>query len=448
LKKIAIVGGGIAGLTAAYELSKLGFPVAVVEQDEILGGQASAFPFGGSYVEKFYHHIFASDIHIRALIDELGLGDKLLWLDSRTGVFHQKRIYPFVSPLDLLRFEPLSLADRIRLGMLYVRLQRFKDWRSLESVTAREWVVRNSSQRVYDVLWGPLLRGKFADAADEVSMTWLWGKVHLRGSSRSRDMSREKLGYINGSFQTLIDALARAIRSRGGDIWTGVKAKRVILDGNKVQGLELEDTRGPVGLLSQAPRTLSCDTVIATTPSFAFLKLIPEMPEDYAAKLRQMRYQTAVCVILEINRPLSHIYWLNISDESIPFVGVIEHTNFVAPQEYGGAHLVYVTNYLPPSDPMLSLSADDLVRAYLPHLRKINPSFSEDWVKGYRVYRDDGGQPVVVRGYSQIIPPHETPIQGLYLANTTQIYPEDRGTNYSVRLGQNISQIVVQGLKS
>lgn len=444
MKKIGIIGGGITGLTAAYELSKRGLPVAVVEQDENLGGQAGAFRLGEAYLEKFYHHIFASDVHIRELIDELGLRSKLRWLDARTGVFHREKIYPFVSPLDLLRFEPLSLADRVRLGLLYVRLQRFKDWQSLEPVTARDWVIRNSSQRIYDVLWGPLLRGKFAEAADEVSMTWLWGKVHLRGSSRSRDMSREKLGYIDGSFQMLIDALARAIRSQGGEIWTGVKAKRVIVEGDRVQGLELEETRGPGPLPSIAPRTLSCDTVIATVPSPTFLKLIPEIAEDYTQKLRRVRYQTAVCVILELARPLSQIYWLNISDESIPFVGVIEHTNFVSPQDYGGARLVYITNYLAPSDPLLGLSADELVRMYLPHLRKINGSFQEDWVNGYRVYRDDGAQPVVVRGYSQIIPQHETPVAGLYLANTTQIYPEDRGTNYSVRLGKNISQLVGQ----
>ncbi len=442
MPKVGIIGGGIAGLTAAYELAKNGFQVVVVEQDERLGGQAGTFQLGDALLEKFYHHIFSSDVHIRALIDELGLSSKLRWLESRTGVFHGGKIHPFVSPLDLLRFEPLSLVDRTRLGLMYLRLQKFKDWQKLEQITAKEWVIRHGSQQIYDVLWGPLLRGKFAEAADEVSMTWLWGKIHLRGSSRSTDMTKEILGYLDGSFQVIIDALAREIRDKGGEIWTGAKARRVLVDGGRVRGIELDTTRGQAGQMTKILDTIPCDSVIATIPSHRFLKVVPELPEDYAEKLRQVRYQVAVCVILELFRSLSNIYWLNISDESCPFVGVIEHTNLVSPREYGDDRIVYVTNYVSPSDPLLGLSADELVRTYLPHLRKINASFDESWIKGYRVYRDESGQPIVGTGYSAGIPSYETPISGLYLANTTQIYPEDRGTNYSVRLGQTISQIV------
>ncbi|MDA8188522.1 MAG: NAD(P)/FAD-dependent oxidoreductase [Dehalococcoidales bacterium] len=439
MTKVGVIGGGITGLTAAYELAKRGHKVVVVEQDPKLGGQAGTFSIDGALLEKYYHHLFKSDEHIIGLINELGIGNKLLWLDARTGVFHGGGIYPFVSPIDLIRFDPLSLVDRVRLGLQYLYLQRFKDWKKLESVTAKDWVIRNSSRRIYDVLWGPLLRGKFAESAEEVSMTWLWGKVHLRGSSRSKDFSKEQLGYLDGSFQVVIDALADSIRAHGGEILTSARAKQVLVEQGKVRGFEVEaDGQSEAGL----PPLVLCDRVIATIPSHAFLRIAPELPGDYADKLRRVRYQSAVCVILELDRSLSKIYWLNISDDSIPFVGAIEHTNLVPPDNYAGKRIVYLANYLSPSHPLFGLSDGELLRAYIPHLRKINPSFDESWITGYRVYRDVGGQPVVTTNYSAQLPSYETPIPGLYLANTTQIYPEDRGTNYSVRLGRTIGGIV------
>ena len=439
---IAIIGGGIAGLTAAYELVKRGQQVTVVEQDVQLGGQAGTFQTDGDLLERFYHHLFKSDSHIIELIREVGLESKLVWIESRTGYFHGGRIYPFVSPIDLLRFEPLGLLDRIRLGLIYLRLRKYRDWKSLESVTAKEWIARHGSQAIYDVLWGPLLRGKFAESAEEVSMTWLWGKVFLRGASRSKAMTKEQLGYIDGSFQVLIDALADRILRGGGEILAPARVDRIIIEDGRARGLKV---RSPAGTTSGSTSfsDIPCDTVIATVSSPALLGMAPELTGDYADKLRKARYQTAVCAVLQMNQPLSHTYWLNIGDRSIPFVGVIEHTNFVPAQRYGGTHIAYLTNYVSPSHPLFSKTDGELMEDYLPHLQKINPRFDKSWVRRFHVFRDTSGQPIVTTNYSSLVPDHRTPVDGLYLANTTQIYPEDRGTNYSVRLGRKIADIVM-----
>jgi protoporphyrinogen oxidase len=182
--------------------------------------------------------------------------------------------------------------------------------------------------------------------------------------------------------------------------------------------------------------------VVATIPSFAFLPIAPDLPEGYAAKLRQVRYQAAACLALEMDRSLSPIYWLNIADRNVPFVGAIEHTNFIPPETYGDARVLYLTNYLAPSDRLYSLSTDDLLAEYTPHLRQINPAFRQDWVRRAWLFRDNAGQPIFTTNFSQQVPDHRTPVTGLYLANTTQIYPEDRGMNYSVRLGQRVARLV------
>lgn len=429
---VGIVGGGIAGLSAAYELTRKGDDVILVERQPQLGGQAATFPLEGTHLERYYHHIFTSDHYMQALIEELGLGSHLEWIESRVGTFYQGQIYDFVTPMDLLRFKPLPFVDRIRLGLATLYLQRFDDWRKLEHITAHEWIHKYAGKNAYDVVWGPLLRGKFGARADEVSMTWLWGKIRLRVGSR-RGVGREKLGYMQGSFQRLLDSLEHSIRSRGGQILTGVEVKRIATENGRVSAMELKDGR-----------TLPCHQVVATVPSPLFIEMAPDLGEEYARLLRGVSYQAVICLVLKLNRPLSHIYWLNISDPRIPFVGAIEHTNYVSSQNYGGYNILYLTNYLESDDSLFSLSKDELLRRYLPGLQRLYGDFSLDWVEDSWSFRDEAGQPVITRGYSQRIPEFRTPVEGLYLANTTQIYPQDRGMNYSVWLGQQVSKLALQ----
>jgi protoporphyrinogen oxidase len=438
--RIGIIGGGIAGLTAAYELAKKGHGVAVFEKRAELGGQASTFPIEGTRLEKFYHHLFTSDRHILGLINELGLSPRMRWIDSQVGLFHGGKVYDFVTPLDLLRFTPLSLPNRVWAGLVSVYLQRQTDWQKYESITAKEWLGKYAGKSVYSAIWEPLLRSKFGDSYDEVSMTWFWGKMRLRFGSRPKGMQKEQLGYMEGSFQILIDELEKRIKEMGGQIHTNAPVERIIVEEGKVAGLTFHVSRFTPR--NPKPKARNFDLIIATVPSFAFTEMVPELPSDYIGKLRHARYQSALCLVLKMRRRLSHIYWMNISDPTIPFVAAIEHTNYMPPEVYGGKHVLYLSNYLPLDSPLFSLSEDELLREYLPHVQRINPEFDLDWVEESWLFHDDAGQPIVTRNYSQQIPDHQTPIEGLYLANTTQIYPEDRGMNYSVHLGQEIANIV------
>ena len=429
--KVGVLGGGLAGLTAAYELAKKGHEVLVFERAPYLGGQASTFEVEGTRLERYYHHIFTGDADMAKLIEELGLADRMQWLESKVGFFHRGQIYDFVTPVDLLRFKPLGLLQRIRAGLVTVYLQRFGDWRELENITAQEWIRKYAGQQAEEVIFAPLLRAKFGEYSDQVTMAWLWSKFKDRVGSRSKGMTRELLGYMEGSFQPVIDALANGIAAHGGKILTGTPAERLTIEDQKVKSVTAGDV-WPV------------DRVVATVPSFVFLEIAPDVPDEYAAQLRGVSYQTAMCLVLKMKRSLSRIYWLNISDPSFPFVGAIEHTNLIPSEKYNGKHILYLSNYVSRSDPLYSASSEELFLRYLPSLRKINPEFEEDWVEEMWLYREDAAQPIITRGYSRRIPSYETPVEGLYLANTTQIYPQDRGMNYSVRLGRVVSELAAR----
>jgi protoporphyrinogen oxidase len=430
MMKIGIVGGGVAGLTAAYELGKKGHQVSVFEAGESVGGQARTFPIEGANLEIFYHHLFTNDREIIELIKELGLESQLDWIESKVGFFHGGRIYNFTTPKDLLTFKGLPPLDRLRLAAATLKLMRFDDWQSLENTTAKDWMLRNVGQTAFDTVWGAQLRGKFGDLYDQVSMVWFWGKIHLRVASRQGAGAKESLGYMRGSFQVFLDRLVEKIEQTGGQIQTSAPVKRIVVENGRATAIEASDQR------------YDFDRIIATVPSPAFLNLVPELPESYSGLLKQVEYQSSICLIMKIKRSLSHIYWLNISDPKSPFVGVIQQTNFISPSVYGGKHVVYVANYLSSTNPLYSMTPEELLQAYLPQLRKINPDFDPSWVEQLWVFREEAAQPVITTGYSKRIAPHATPIEGLYLANTTQIYPEDRGMNYSVRLGQTIAEIV------
>lgn len=433
-RRIGIIGGGFAGLTAALRLAQAGHQVTLWEKGRF-GGQAATFPVANTRLEVFYHHLFQSDTSIAALAEELGVGSELMWLPSNVGYFADGRIYPLNGALDLLKLGCIPFHDRVRVGLVTAYLQRKKDWKPYESVTAHAWLQRALGKRAYDKTFGAQLRAKFGSYQDRVAMVWFWGKIWLRTTSRRSPLEQEKLGYFRGSFQTIVDALVEGCRKAGVDLRTAGITSLQQGDG----GAWTVTTEG-----GSEPETF--DALVATVPSNIFQKMVPDLPETYQKKLGALEYEAAVVAVLELDRKLSDVYWLNVADRDLPFTGIIEHTNFIDPATYDGKRFVYLSKYMEPDHPYFTMDADAIIAEYLPHLKKVNPDFDPSWVKQSWVFRERAAQPIIPLHYSTMIPEHRTPLRNLYLANTTQIYPEDRGTNYSVRLGNDIAKLVLTDL--
>ena len=435
--RIAVVGAGAAGLSAAYDFVSAGHDVVVYEAESFVGGQASAIEVGGGRLERAYHHLFTGDTAILDLMGEMGLGDRMEWLPSKVGLFAQGRVYDFATPVDLLRFPLVSVWDRLKLGLVSMRLQRQKDWRSLESFTADGWIRERVGKRAHDVIWGPLLRAKFGAQHGEVGMPWFWSKMQTRFASRSI-FGKEMLGYPLGSFQEVFDVLHERVEDAGGRVLLETRVEAFPVENGRAVGVA---GRGRDGTEFQE----RFDAILATVPSYAFAKMAP-FPSDYGEKLEAVRYLTAVILILESTRQLTPIYWMNIADSEVPFLGIIEHTNLISRERYGGNHVLYLTNYVDPEDAVCTMPADELLDLYAPHLAKFNPAFDRSWVKRVHHVNMAAAQPVIGTHYSERIPAHRTPLDRLYLANTTQVYPEDRGTNYSVRMGRDVARMMMKDL--
>ena len=426
--RAAVVGGGFGGLAAAYELGRQGIRATVLEADAEVGGLAGSFPAGGGTLEKFYHHWFSGDAFVVELVEELGRKDRVLDRATRTGAYYAHDFYRLSTPVDLLRFTPLPFLDRIRLGLLALRARRVRDWRSLEERTAADWLREMGGERVYRVVWEPLLRGKFGDLAEEVAAVWMWNKLKLRGGSRGK-RGEERLAFYRGGFAALAEEVVEAIRNQGGEVRTGAPVTGLLVEDGRAAGCVTPD--GPV----------AAEAVIATPALPIVADLVePHVPPEYAEGLRRIRYLASLCVVLELDRSLSDIYWLNVNDPGFPFVGVIEHTNFEPSSSYGGRHIVYLSKYLPETDALYRMADSEVVSYSLEHLRRMFPDLKDETILATHVWRARYAQPVVERGYRRRIPDERTPIGNLFLSTMAQIYPEDRGTNYAIGRGRETAR--------
>ncbi|HEX4265690.1 MAG TPA: NAD(P)/FAD-dependent oxidoreductase [Verrucomicrobiae bacterium] len=428
-KNVLVVGGGFTGLTAAYRLARSkDFSVTLVEGSDHLGGLAAGFPLLGTSLEKTYHHLFLTDQSIRDLATELGLQDKLVWRDSSVGIYRDGRIYPFMSPLDLLRFKPCGFASRVRLGLVALYLKHTTNWRKFAARRASEWMSKACGRDGMEAVWLPLLKGKFDRYYDSVSMAWLWGRIHIRANSRTRG-DKEKLGYFRGGFEVVVRALEAELRKR--DVSIQTKAT-----------VEIISPQQRTAVVNG--KTIAFDFCVFTGPSYTLAKLLPAggPHEDYSKRLRAIDYLGAICMIFTSDQCLGDIYWTNVNEPGAPFLVFINHTRLVGTDDYQGRHVYYIGAYLPVDGRIFSLSDEELTKLWGDYLKKMFPEFNPARVEERHIFRFKAAQHVVDTDYEQKVPAFRTPLPGLFLANFSQLFPEDRGTNFSVRDGNKVAEMV------
>lgn len=419
--RIGILGAGALGLTAGYRFASVGHHVSIYERLEVVGGLAAGFRIGDTWLERFYHHLFRSDRDIVALIDQLGLGTRLEWLKPITAVLWEGRQHQLDDPLSVLRFPPLSLPERLRLAFVLAVLKLTPSAAPFESSTASVWLRRAMGDRVTDILWEPLLRAKFGEYHASVSMAWFWARIYCR---------TPRLGYLRGGFQLIYEELAERVRNNGGVINLGRDVRTVRVEGDGV------------AIVSNGVSE-HFDKVLITAPTRAFARLAPELPPEWLRRYDWGDWLGAHCVILGLDRPLASSYWLNVNDPGYPFLALVDHANLVPAADYGGLHPVYLGNYLPMSSSRFAQSDESIIAEYSDAIRRINPAFDPSWIRQTWVFKAPYAQPVVTSEYRRHIPPHRTPLRNVFLANMFQVYPQDRGQNYSVRMANRVAAMML-----
>ncbi len=409
-----ILGGGALGLVAALRLAERGEQVTIYEREPVAGGLAAGFQIDDAWLEKFYHHIFRTDHAVVRLIAELGLTDRLRWPRPRTVTLWDGQIHQLDSPLTVLQFTPLTMPQRLQMAAALAFL-KVSPVAPLEGKLASAWLRRWMGQEPYRIVWEPLLRGKFGATRDEIALSWFWARIHDRTT---------ELGYLRGGFQAVYNRLVARIEALGGTVHLGVTVQNV----RRVEGggLVVTTDRGEQQF----------DRVISTLPPRLFCRLVPELPSSYREQYDWGRAYGAHCLILALDRSLTDAYWMNVNDPGFPFLALVEHTNYMPNGDYGGRHLIYLGNYRPMDDPLFTQSKEEILTEFLPHLSKINPAFSPAWVTESWSFAAPFAQPIVTTDYKEHIPPFETPVAGLYEASMFQVYPHDRGQNYSILLAE------------
>ena len=413
----AILGGGAVGLTLAMRLALRGDHVTIIEREAQPGGLAAGFRIGDTTLEKFYHHIFKTDTALIALLKQIDLEKDLIWGSPNTSSLVGGKTHRLDGVMPVLQFSPLPIWDRLRMGAALGVLKYWPNYHSFERSTADAWMRRWMGRNAYETAWKPLLTGKFGSYATQISLAWFWSRIHCR---------TPQLGYLRGGFQRLYDRMADInaelhTKMQFETSVTGIKPQR----GGKIT---VETTAGD----------FVADRVISTLPTRITLKLMPTLPTF------DRKYDTgdaigAHCLILALDRSLTDVYWLNINDPGYTFLALVEHTNFIPPVEYEGRHLIYLGNYLPMTHPLYKMTKQQVLAEFLPHLSRINPAFDPSWVTESWMFSAPYAQPVVTRDFPQHIPPHQTPIPNLYMANMFQVYPQDRGQNYAIAMADRLA---------
>lgn len=434
-KRVAIIGGGFAGLSAAYHLGKAGVAVTLIEREKSLGGLAGGFSLLGMPLEKAYHFFYKGDHHLLGLAKELGIGDKAAFYTSSVSTYYGGKLYPFMSAKDLLTFTPLPFFDRIRFGVSALYLQFLKNWKPLSRITAYEWLKKWAGPKVTEVIWEPLLRGKFNKYYKEIAMSWLWRRIQIRAVSK--DKEGEKLGYFHGGFVAIVDAMADKIREFGGTI---------ILE----QGIErIENSKEGAVVIVNGERQ-EFDAIIATVPSPVFARLVDGndgVTKEYTDKLKSIDYLGAVIMVFATDQLISPYFWHNINDSEIPFLVLLSTSALTGVEAFNGKHIYYIGAYVPVEHRYFAQSEAEIAREWKDGLKKMFPNFDEAQILEEKLFRFKDAQHIVGTDYIDKIPAYQSPVPHVFLSNFSQIFPDDRGTNYAIEEGKKIARLVITDLK-
>lgn len=425
-ERIAVLGAGPMGLAVAYQLARDGHQPVVFEADDRVGGMTASFDFGGMPIERYYHFHCTSDHDFLAVLDELGLGERMRWTETRMGYWFGKRLQAWGNPIALLRFRGLGLMAKIRYGLHAFVCTRRNDWRPLDHVEASSWIRRWVGAEAYETLWRRLFDYKFYDYAGNLSAAWIWSRIRRIGRSRY-SLMREKLGYLEGGSSTLLDALHADIQRHGGEVRLSSPVQRIVIEEGRVRGVQVGGEHLPF------------DKVISTVPLPFVPRLAPDLPEAILATFRALNNIAVVCVIAKLRRPVSANFWVNTNDPDMDIPGIVEYTN-LRPMD---AHIVYVPFYMPGEHERYGDSDDvfaDKVRRYL---CMINPQLGADDFIDVRVSRYRHAQPICEPGFLDRLPPRRLPVEGLWVADTSHYYPEDRGISESIGFGRAMAREAV-----
>ena len=429
--KIGIIGAGYSGLTIAKELEENGQEVTIFEKNDYVGGMVDTVEICGTRLEKYYRHIFKSDREAIKLIKEMGLENELIWPATKMGYLSNKKPYLFGTPISLLKFKPLNLIQKLRFGFNVIHIKLINDYKKLEKVTAEKWLKDRIGDKVYSQVWEPLLISKFGEKKDQISMAWLWGKIKLRSTSSTPE--GEQLGYIKGSYQKLTDRLYEYLVEKG----VKIKLK------TKIQSIEKLNEKYVIKYQNENEEKF--DIVISTINYKDFVKIFDKfITEEEKKKLERVNYTSARTMMIVANKSFSPFYWLNIGDNDIPFGGIIEHTNFIDKSNYDNNHILYISNYMTEDNKLYNASKEELLKEYMKYLTQINKEFTMENIKDYYVFDEKYAQPIIECNYSNYIMEDKLKNENIYLCTMPQIYPEDRGMNYAIRLGNKIANEVLE----
>jgi protoporphyrinogen oxidase len=425
-RKIAVIGAGPMGLAVAYQAARDGHDVTIYEADDRLGGMSASFAFDGLRIERFYHFICTSDIPLFEILNELGIQDRLRWVATRMGYYYQGGLHAWGNPVALLKFPGLGIVDKIRYGAHVFLSTKRKRWQPLDRLESTQWIKSWIGEKAYDVLWRRLFALKFYDYADTLSAAWIWTRIKRIGLSRS-SMMREKLGYLDGGSDTLLNALQADIEARGGKINLATPVQRILHEGGKISGLLIGGEK------------IAFDFVVSTAPMPFVPRLIPDLPELTLNQYKALKNIAVVCVIVKTARPVTANFWLNINDPEMDIPGLVEFSNLY--RNLPG-HITYIPFYMPGEHEKYAepdSAFDTKVRNYL---RRINPELTDQDILAVHVNRYRFAQPVCGPGYLATLPPIAAQISGLFIADTSYYYPEDRGISESVKLGRDIARMI------